>query len=436
MIRSMWRDRTLVGIVMMGAAVDLLWTCFIVATDRPLDYYAYVIAAHAFGNGIDIYKASEDVYNRTAHELGIVDYALLYMYPILTALVVYPLTFLKLHVGAALWVGLNGLATLASGLILSTFTAEKWKRYVLVLLPIIFVPILTTMHAGQVNGLVLLSVVLTFHFFRTGKELSGGGIALSLGIWLKPFAIALIPLIVFHRMWRALAGLMVSSLFINLAALIYFGTEPILSQFRPIVNAATPLRLHATPTVQNLNGLLGRWAIGVPSSLSFLLYLAMAGLLLVITVIVILLHCRKERLEMEAALLVVATHLMVPLTWYHHPSMLLLVLSLILIHRNEPFVPSGTGIFLTLGFVLTDIHGLAWKKLTDFSPISTSFPTLFSLLLWILALTNLMNRQAREGMPRDVCPDHRETDRASEMNRTWEPAAQRGNRLRCPPLCR
>jgi hypothetical protein len=146
MTKFITADKWLIGIVISGFVIYIAWTGFVVTTDRTLDYYVYVIAAHAFGNGENIYTAIGDPYSKIAQELGITNstspWYLHYQYPILTALVVYPLTFLPLRVGAAIWVGLSGLAALASSLILCSFTNVTWKRRVILMAGVSFVPVL------------------------------------------------------------------------------------------------------------------------------------------------------------------------------------------------------------------------------------------------------------------------------------------------------
>jgi hypothetical protein len=77
-----------------------------------------------------------------------------------------------------------------------------------------------------------------------------------------------------------MGGLIAGSLFVNLISLMIFGIQPILSQFARVivVNLKIPdinyivmthSGLSVIPTVQNLSGLLGRWAIDISSSLGF-----------------------------------------------------------------------------------------------------------------------------------------------------------------------
>ena len=76
------------------------WAIYAVITDRPIDYYTYVIASYAFRHGVDPYSASDEVYNTIGTTLGLPNWGGHYVYSPLTALVVWPLTLLPPRLGA------------------------------------------------------------------------------------------------------------------------------------------------------------------------------------------------------------------------------------------------------------------------------------------------------------------------------------------------
>jgi len=84
-----------------------------------VDYYTYAIAAYAFTHGIGIYATPEEGYDPIATRLGITVFMTPYLYPPLTAMVVWPLTLIPLHEGAAVWIFSSGLAALGAGLLLA-----------------------------------------------------------------------------------------------------------------------------------------------------------------------------------------------------------------------------------------------------------------------------------------------------------------------------
>jgi hypothetical protein len=259
-----------------------------------------------------------------------------------------------------------------------------------------FVPVLTTMNAGQVNLFVLLATVAALAWLRSGRDLLAG-LVLAIGIWLKPFPVALIALMLWHRRWRVALGVVAGSVLVMLLGLVIFGPGPTLSQFRGTARTASGLTALTTdPVVQNLNGLLGRSLAGVPAQLGVTIFLLAAGAVAWLSVAAIVTNRAGDRIELEAALLIAATHLVAPLTWYHHLTMLVLVLGVVVVHwRSRPRSDIVLGLLLA-GFLLTDLHGLAWRQLAGLHPALTNFPALTTLLLWALVLTEL---RARRGPP-------------------------------------
>jgi len=385
MIKMLTNDKWLIGITVMGVVLYMGFMGFVVLNDRCTDYYIYLISAYALGNGENVYTLPASAFEAIAGQLGIVTQVGPYLYPTLTALVVYPLSFLPLRLGAAIWISLSGVAALASGLILCSFTTEKWKQRVILLSTVAFFPVLTTMNQGQVNLFVLLTVVLTLYYLHHGRNVLGG-LIFSMSILLKPFAIALIPLMIWRRKWKALGGFLLGVLLITMLSLAVFGISSTISQIGPLIgksglSIAIPSGLNMSLTVQNLNGLLGRATTGISAPIGLMLYLAIAGLVGIITIK----PADRRYFEIEAALLIVTTHLITPLTWYHHLTMLIIVFALIIVYWDD-FKLDMTAILLLLGLILTDMHGLLWKQLSNLHPILSNFPVLTALLLWCLAL--------------------------------------------------
>ncbi|MCG6534040.1 MAG: DUF2029 domain-containing protein [Syntrophales bacterium LBB04] len=400
MIKILAEDKWLLGITLIGLLLYLGFTRFAVLHDKPLDYYVYLIAAHTLGSSENIYTLPLSRYELIAQQLGIVTKAAPYVYPILTALLIFPLSFLPLRIGAAIWIGLSGVAALASGLVLCSFTDEKWKRRVILSSTIAFVPVLNAMNAGQVNLFVLLATALTLYYLHRGRDVFGG-VAFSMGFWLKPFAIALIPLMVWRRKWKALIGFLLGSFLINFLSLAVFGISPTLSQFKRVMAMGAPAGLQVPLAglqiplnVQNLNGLLGRAlaVTTVPDNIGYLLYIITAGLVGILTVGAIVFKSNERRFEMEAALFIAATHLIVPLTWYHHLTMMIIVFSFVIVYWHDFKLNSMTMLLLT-GLVVTDMHGIFWKQLANLHPILSNFPVLTTLFLWWLTFDKVSRRQ-------------------------------------------
>jgi hypothetical protein len=387
MMKIITKDKWLMGISAIGFALYMGFTGFVVLRDKPADYYIYLVSSHALVNGENVYTMSISAYDRIAEQLGIVTHTGPYRYPTLTALLIVPLTLLPLRLGAAIWIGLGGLAVLISALILCSFTTERWKQRAILASTIAFVPVLTTMNLGQVNLFVLLMTVLTLYYLRQDRNVLGG-MVFSMSILLKPYAIALIPLMVWHRRWKALGGFLCGVLLINFMSLVVFGVSATTSQFAPIIGLGTHVGLNVDLTTQNLNGLVGRATTGISEPTGLLLYFLAAGLIGGITALAILRKPDSRRFEIESALLIATTLLILPVTWYHYLTMLIIVLAFVITHWSS-FAINTTSLLLLSSLILMNLHGLFWKQLANLHPILASFPVFTTLLLWGLALTGV-----------------------------------------------
>jgi len=175
MMKIITRDKWLMVIAAMGVVLYMGFTGYVVLNDKSMDYYVYLVSAHALVNGENVYTMPASAYERIAEQLGVVTHTGPYLYPTFTALLLIPLTYLPLRLGAAIWICLGGLAVLMSALILCSFTTEKRKQRTILATTIVFFPVLTSMNLGQVNPFVLLMTVLTLYCFRRNLNLLGGG---------------------------------------------------------------------------------------------------------------------------------------------------------------------------------------------------------------------------------------------------------------------
>ena len=85
----------------------------------------------------------------------------------------------------------------------------------------------------------------------------------------------------------------------------------------------------------------------------------------------------------EVALIIVTTHLVVPLTWYHHLTMLLPAFAILISawqHFRKPTVPA---IVACLAYMLLAIHGLFWHWFVG-QTLLLDLATWAQLLLWFL----------------------------------------------------
>ena len=355
-------DRWLVLILVVGIGLYLGWTIFVVATNRPVDYYTYLVAARALSRGENIYLASSGTYTTTAAQLGITTSIPVYRYPLLSAIVVWPLTQLPLQAGAFIWVFGSGLAALASGLVLGARARAPWQRRLILIATIGFTPILTTMHAGQINAYVLLATAIGISQWRGTCDVNAGA-SLAIGLWLKPFAVALPVLAAWRMQWRIIAAVAVAGGALTIAGIAAFGLAPTLSQ----VAGMSSLSLHSVglssiSTNQNLNGMVGRHLGFLPPQTGLTIYVGVVLLLGLSTVALLLPPGKPKRpIELEAALLIVATHLLMNQTWYHHLTMVLIAFAVLIERWNDWRLITLPKAMLVLSYVGLSAYGVVYK---------------------------------------------------------------------------
>jgi hypothetical protein len=136
-----------------------------------------------------------------------------FLYPLPTALIFLPLSFMPESLARDLWLIFSQLFIIGAAVI-CIFTQE-WRSDRLLLLPIVvlslfvFVPAMYAVMNGQINSILVVAIALTFLFWSRKKWVEGG---LVLGLLiLKPtgagtFIFAAIIWLILQKKWEALVG--------------------------------------------------------------------------------------------------------------------------------------------------------------------------------------------------------------------------------------
>jgi alpha-1,2-mannosyltransferase len=369
------------------------WIGYVVGRDKPLDFYVYYLAAGAFLRGQNAYEISDPAWDDLAAEMGVTNYTRPYRYPPLTAELVAPLTFLSPRTAAALWLVLSAVAAVVAAwwLALSSDTPYRWPLALGGLL--LFVPPLTTLHAGQVNLLLLASLALALWAFARRKAV-WLGIWLGVGTNLKVIPLALVGYLLWSGQWRALLAAVLVIVALLLVAVPLVGWDGLASYGQKAALLGEPGRLFRQATNQTFNGFFGRLLRDRPA-LALMLSQA-AALVVVIATVVICWPTGDVRVlfPLEFAFIVTALQLIPPFTWYHQLVLLLLPFFVLAVEVIAGRGPRWWLVPLALGFLATDLHGLLWHHITPTLLQSTPFYT--TLMLWGM-LAWLIIREKREG---------------------------------------
>jgi hypothetical protein len=393
LIQTSWVHWALIVVLL---ALYTGWIGYVVSYNKPLDFYVYYMAAGAFLRGQNAYEISDLAWDDLAAEMGVSNYTRPYRYPPLTAELVAPLTFLLPRAAAAFWLVLSAIAAVAAAwwLALALDTPYRWPLALGGLL--LFVPPLTTLHAGQVNLLLLASLTLALWAFARRKPV-WVGIALALGTSLKVIPLALVGYLLWRGRWRALLSAVLVIILLLLVTVPLVGVDGLVSYGQKAILLGEPGRLFPQPTNQTFNGFFGRlltkhaegWAVTDDPGLAHALAQVAALFLVLVTVAV----CWpvgdvRRYFQLEFALIVTALQLIPPFTWYH--QLALLFIPFVVLTREALH---GRGLrwmlaLLAVGYVITNLHGLLWHRLGGLTLLqSTPFYTmlmLWGLLAWLI----------------------------------------------------
>jgi hypothetical protein len=371
------------------------WIVYEIQRDRLYDFNTYYIAADAFGDGIDVYALAVDYagvnqarWDELAAQLGIRYHAPPYRYPPLTAQLVLPLTRLPPLVAGTVWMVLTAVSYGLSAWLLGRSAGTAHAQSLALALLLAFVPPLTTLHAGQVNGLLLLALCASLYGLSAGKWASAG-LGAAAGALLKLIPIAIVLYLPWRRLWRA-AGVAVGAILVLLLlSPLVLGAGTLRSYGRSFFAIGQPGTVFTTGANQSLNGFWGRtlerwWDDGSV----YRLYLASAAVIVLGTVACLWPPVRRPSYHrQEFALVVCALQLITPYTWYHQLVLLLVPFFTLLSEILARRAPRAWLAPLAVAFVATDVHGLAWHHIPVGALLSMPFYTtlmLYAMLAWLI----------------------------------------------------
>lgn len=370
--------RLAVWVLVLLALLYAGWLAYVIAADRPLDFYVYYMAAETFARGGSAYSISDAEWDALASDLGITNYTRPYRYPPHVAALLTLFRPLGPRSTMVLWVIANAAAMVAGAWLLGRALGGWWPAISLAGLAL-FVPPLATLLAGQINGLLFFSLAWALWGLVYRRD-SALGVGLALGAALKVIPLALVLYLFWRRRWRA--GLIAAGalLILTLACVPAVGWQGLTDYAQSAVFLGRPDTVYVVPTNQTFTAVLGR-VFSATSDLA-LSGGRWLGVLMVIATVAL---CwprgdTARTMPLEFGLIVAALQLIPPFTWYHQLVLLLLPMLIAAEHLWAKRRWGELGLLAGL-FVLTDLHGLAWHYV-EREPWLTLFPFLLGLALW------------------------------------------------------
>jgi hypothetical protein len=363
------------------------WTGYVISRDKPIDFYLYYLAAYGFAHGYDVYGNVS--WAQLAQETHVPDYAPPYRYPPLTAQLVWPLTLLQPRRAAVIWLIGTAIVFILSAWLLGRSTHTKWGVTLGLVLLLFFVPPLTTMHAGQVNGFVLLALVVALYAFARRDPL-WTGVGVAIGAMLKLIPLAHLAYLGWRRQWQAMLTGLITIVLLFCLAVPLIGWASLESYARHFLSLGAAGSVFPIGVSQSIYSFFGRLLISsnnaesLASATQLVQVLGLSTSLVLVLATVALCWPRgdlAQLYDLEFALVTTVINLVTPYAWYH--QLVLLLIPFFVLAKRALIMPSLRWMLvpLAVGYVLTDLHGLIWHHLEPW-PLLASTPFYTALMLW------------------------------------------------------
>lgn len=244
-----------------------------------------------------------------------------------------------------------------------------------------FAPFFETIHIGQINIFVLLSISLLAYFSEKNKSIPAG-FFLALAIVLKTSPIILILYFLADRKYRLLISCAISLIIFSVIPAVQF-SPLILVKFLNILPMISS-EIHPTNYNQSILSLAFRFFQftgigGLETALIVghkILMMVVLGLILIPT---LFRQSTKKSKQWFFGLLITTMVLFSPLVWYHHSIYLIFPMALLSLFSSGKYINIGIGLLF-----LMQIERLFENYVFNFPlPVAIAEYTLLGLGIWI-----------------------------------------------------
>lgn len=219
--------------------------------EQQFDFGVFYYAAHMIvdGKGHDLYNfAAQHLYQLRYHRPP----DTLFRYPPIALIPILPLTILPAVVAFAVWTAVCMVLFVVSVRIFERETGLRFGNWP-ILLGLLFVPVLDCLLHGQYSILIVLFYALAYQQLRKGRGFWGGAL---LGLATLKFQLVLgfVPIFLFKRKWRELAGFSASTAVLVAISLGIAGIQALHAYPNFALHAELPV--NELPHKANWQGLL------------------------------------------------------------------------------------------------------------------------------------------------------------------------------------
>lgn len=306
------------------------------------DFFTFWEAPYLLLQGKDAYDASDWV--QVHQQYGFPPANPTYLYPLPLAILMLPLGLLPPLTAAVLWTALSLVAILFSiQLILSYLRAYLPMSYLLPVLCGIFFfrPVAVTIYINQLDGFILLGLVVGVLLWMRGKSFLGG-ILIALSVLKPQLGVPVMGLMglwqLHQRQWKAIAGEVLGlGLLFGLGMLF---DSAWLLRWLTIGGNKVSQNFYSTPTLWGLSSMICRPSLDCVRWLGAILALLGIGL-----IAWILLRKNNHDALYSLSVVSVGALLVSPYLWVYSQTLLVLPVLMItaeMYRRNAPYLLTAT----------------------------------------------------------------------------------------------
>ena len=386
-LASPWVRRFLFAALVLAyaGAITHLWVRGIADL---FDFNAYYVSSYGFVHGEDVYDMGNEYsttnlprWEKLGKEAGVDPFTRPYLYPPLTAqLIAFLLPFQNFMAGM-IWIILTAVAFVIAAWWLGKLWTQPEGASIVYLLMLGFAPTFITIRQGQVNGFLLLALVVGL-VGLTRRNHVVAGIGLAFAVHLKFIPLVLCLYLLWRKQWRAAIVAAVAVVAILLTVVPMFGLETLESyakNFSPIVQFG---RFFTKSANQGISGFWARMLL--PFFEPDTVYRVYLGSVIVVVATTIAVCWPMRRLpafwRYEYAFIICALLIIPPYTWFHMLALMMIPLVVVVeyLWRNQRWQLLGLVMAL---YLVADIHSVFYRHIT-INPWLASFPFALLMLLW------------------------------------------------------
>jgi hypothetical protein len=247
---------TLVALL-LTCVVFGLWLAYSIETNSPADFSVYYMAGALARHGRSYYEITRLAWNQWATTLGVNHYTWPYRYPPYAAALLRLMTPLGLQGAMIVWVVANAVSMIAGAWLVGATLGRTWRLPLALATLAVFGPAYHTLYDGQINGLVFLALAVGFWGLARGRDVpAGAGVAVAAVLKLTP--VALIVYFAWRRRWRALFAALATVVLITLVSLPLTGINAFVQYSDRAYALTDPQHVNPSGANQTATGALAR----------------------------------------------------------------------------------------------------------------------------------------------------------------------------------